>query len=50
MAKYDISRRLSLQANINNLFDKRYYSQVGMYNQAYWGAPRNAGVTLRCAF
>ena len=50
MAKYDISRRLSLQANINNLFDKRYYSQVGMYNQAYWGAPRNASVALRYAF
>ncbi|PHV50599.1 TonB-dependent siderophore receptor [Janthinobacterium sp. BJB301] len=50
MAKYALSRQLSLQANINNLFDKHYYSQLGMYNQAYWGAPRNASVTLRYIF
>ena len=50
MAKYALSRQLSVQANINNLFDKHYYSQVGMYNQGYWGAPRNASVTLRYLF
>ncbi|MBW3509166.1 TonB-dependent siderophore receptor [Janthinobacterium sp. NKUCC06_STL] len=50
MAKYALSRQLSLQANINNLFDKHYYSQLGMYNQGYWGAPRNASVTLRYLF
>ena len=50
MAKYALSRQLSLQANINNLFDKHYYSQLGMYNQGYWGAPRNASVTLRYIF
>ena len=50
MAKYALSRQLSVQANVNNLFDKHYYSQVGMYNQGYWGAPRNASVTLRYLF
>ena len=50
MAKYALSRQLSLQANVNNLFDKHYYSQLGMYNQGYWGAPRNARVTLRYIF
>ncbi|MCC7596445.1 TonB-dependent siderophore receptor [Janthinobacterium sp. FW305-129] len=50
MAKYALSRQLSLQANINNVFDKHYYSQLGMYNQGYWGAPRNASVTLRYLF
>ncbi|MDO8040171.1 TonB-dependent receptor [Janthinobacterium sp. SUN137] len=50
MAKYALSRQLSLQANVNNLFDKHYYSQLGMYNQGYWGAPRNASVTLRYMF
>ncbi|MDO8070950.1 TonB-dependent siderophore receptor [Janthinobacterium sp. SUN176] len=50
MAKYALSRQLSLQANVNNLFDKHYYSQLGMYNQGYWGAPRNASVTLRYLF
>ncbi|NHQ92037.1 TonB-dependent siderophore receptor [Janthinobacterium lividum] len=50
MAKYALSRQLSLQANVNNLFDKHYYSQLGMYNQGYWGAPRNASVTLRYIF
>ncbi len=50
MAKYALSRQLSLQANVNNLFDKHYYSQLGMYNQGYWGAPRNASLTLRYIF
>ena len=39
MAKHEISRQLSLQAKL-----------TGLYHPACRGAPRNAGVTLRCAF
>ncbi|GEM_PF-6587421 len=35
------------QLNVNNLFDRKYYSQVGFYNQGAWGAGRSATLTVR---
>jgi len=40
MARYQFSPKLSLQLNLNNVFDKQYYSQIGYYYATAWGAPR----------
>lgn len=50
MARYDFNKHLSAQLNINNLFDKKYYSQIGFYSQLAYGAPRNALLTLKYRF
>jgi len=39
-----------LQLNLNNVFDKKYYSQIGYYWATAWGAPRNAMATLNYKF
>jgi len=36
--------------NINNVFDKTYYSGYGLYGSGYYGDPRNAQLTLRASF
>ena len=50
MARYQFSPKLSLQLNLNNVFDKQYYSQIGYYYATAWGAPRNAMATLNYKF
>lgn len=50
MGRYDFSRQLSLQVNVNNLFDKWYQSAVNFNEQLVWGAPRNVMATLRYKF
>ncbi len=50
MAKYDVTPDLSAQVNLNNLFDKEYFDQVGFYSQAWWGAPRNVRLSLNYQF
>lgn len=50
MARYQFSPQLSLQLNLNNVFDKKYYSQIGYYWATAWGAPRNAMATLNYKF
>ncbi len=49
MARYELGPNLQLQANIENLFDVTYYSQIGFYDQYRYGAPRNftLGATYR---
>ena len=50
MAKYQISEHLSTTVNVNNLFDKQYYTNIGFYNTAYYGDPRNVMVNTRWDF
>jgi len=50
MARYDFSRQLSLQLNVNNVFDKSYYGMFAAYSQFTYGAPRNATLALRYKF
>jgi outer membrane receptor for ferric coprogen and ferric-rhodotorulic acid len=50
MAKYSIRKDLSIQLNINNLFDKYYYSNVGQFNQVAIGNPRNYTANLTYKF
>ncbi|EMR12198.1 OMR family iron-siderophore receptor precursor [Methylophaga lonarensis MPL] len=50
MARYQVTPALSAQLNINNLFDKKYYTNIGAFSQLAYGAPRNANLTLRYDF
>jgi outer membrane receptor for ferric coprogen and ferric-rhodotorulic acid len=47
MARYRFNRSLSAQLNVNNLFDRKYYSQIGFYSQGAWAAGRSAMLTMR---
>ncbi|MBP3864962.1 MAG: TonB-dependent siderophore receptor [Pseudomonas sp.] len=50
MARYQISKNLSATVNLNNAFDKSYYTNIGFYNSSYYGDPRNVMVTTRWDF
>jgi len=45
MASYDIDPNWSVSANLNNLTDEKYLSSL-YWTQAYYGAPRNASVSV----
>ncbi|MFP6847691.1 MAG: TonB-dependent siderophore receptor [Pseudomonas sp.] len=45
MASYDIDPNWSVSANLNNLTDEKYLTSL-YWTQAYYGAPRNASVTV----
>ena len=47
-SRYQVTRQLSVQANVNNLFDKEYYDYLSSY--AVYGAPRSVSVTLGYTF
>ncbi len=49
MARYAVTPQLQLQANVDNLFDKKFYSNMGSFSQYRYGAPRNftIGATYR---
>lgn len=49
MARYHFSRQTSLQLNINNLFDKKYYSAIS-YGTRNYGTPRNVTLWLKHQF
>ena len=48
--KYEISKNLSAQLNINNLFDKEYYSNIVYDMQYIYGDPRNTTLSLNYKF
>lgn len=48
-AGYQISDRFSVDANLNNVFDKKYLSHADA-NWTLYGEPRNVMVTLRSRF
>ncbi|MGF1901012.1 TonB-dependent siderophore receptor [Aliivibrio sifiae] len=50
MMSYDINKHLNVNANVKNLLDKQYYSQMGIYNQYHAGEPRNMSVNLNYQF
>jgi outer membrane receptor for ferric coprogen and ferric-rhodotorulic acid len=50
MASYQITEEISAKININNLFDKKYYSSVPYYNAAFYGAPRNVMLSVSAQF
>lgn len=50
MAKYQVTDDTSVSLNVDNLFDKHYYTQYGFYAGAIYGDPRNVAVTVSTAF
>lgn len=46
MAKYEINKNLNLQVNINNVFDKKYYSSTEWFYSGFYGAPRHAKLSV----
>ena len=47
-SRYQLTKQLTLQANINNLFDKEYDTNVS--DSIVWGEPRNVSVTASYKF
>jgi len=48
---YRIDKTWSMQFNVNNLFDKKYYESVGGITSGnIYGDPRNYSVTVRASF
>ncbi len=41
MTQYQVSKNLSATLNVNNIFDKSYYTNIGFHNSAAYGEPRN---------
>ena len=50
MARYQLTDSLSATLNVNNVFDKKYYTNIGFYNSSYYGDPRNVMVSTRWDF
>jgi len=50
MTRYQITPNLSATVNLNNVFDKYYFTNIGFYNSAVYGEPRNVMVTTRWDF
>jgi len=54
MAGYQVNKHLDLQLNVNNIFDRTYYSAIG--TSPTWGStdtygnPRSFGVTAKYSF
>ncbi|ENO86467.1 TonB-dependent siderophore receptor [Thauera linaloolentis] len=50
-ASYAVTRQLDLSLNVNNLFDRKYYSTIGSYSDAnFFGDPRNFLLTAKYRF
>lgn len=50
LARYQFNDRLSLQLNVNNIFDKKYAAPTDDGMQVYWQAPRNAQLKIKYQF
>ncbi|SDS95382.1 outer-membrane receptor for ferric coprogen and ferric-rhodotorulic acid [Pseudomonas trivialis] len=50
MARYQFTKNVSATLNINNVFDKSYYTNIGFYNSAAYGEPRNFMLSTRWDF
>ncbi|NNA17621.1 TonB-dependent siderophore receptor [Pseudomonas lundensis] len=46
MARYEFDKHLSATLNVKNLFDQKYYDNVGFYNGVFWGDPRTVNVGI----
>ncbi|AEF46793.1 TonB-dependent siderophore receptor [Serratia sp. AS12] len=50
MARYKLTPQTSVQLNLNNVFDEKYYSQANFYSTRNYGDPRNLMLTLKHEF
>lgn len=50
MAKYQLTDDTTVSVNVDNLFDKHYYTRYGFYAGAIYGDPRSMSLTVSTAF
>ena len=50
MARYEFSKQLSAQLNINNLFDQTYFSMYEGSAETTYGAPRSVSLSMKYRF
>lgn len=50
MARYDITKQLSVQLNVNNALDKKHFGMFAAYSAITYAAPRTASVSLKYRF
>jgi outer membrane receptor for ferric coprogen and ferric-rhodotorulic acid len=50
MARYEISRNLSAQFNVNNALDKKHFGMFAAYGAITYAAPRSASLLLKYRF
>lgn len=50
MASYQVDQNLSVNLNVNNLLDKKYYTIFSWYSTYTWGEGRNTMLTLKYKF
>jgi outer membrane receptor for ferric coprogen and ferric-rhodotorulic acid len=50
MARYDFTKQLSAQLNINNVLDETYFAMFDAYDQMTYGAPRSATLKMTYKF
>ena len=50
LARYDITRQLSAQVNVNNLFDKKHFGMFAAYGAITYAAPRSVSASLKYHF
>ncbi len=50
MARYELSESMSLQLNMSNVFDEKYYSQKGFVNGYRYGKPRDYTLSFNYKF
>lgn len=51
LVRYEFSKQLSAQLNVNNVFDKKYYTnQIGRFSNLFYGEPRNAQLSAKYTF
>lgn len=48
--RYEFNRNLSATIHVNNLFDKKYFSIMSIYDVYSWGAPRSVAASLKYKF
>ena len=46
MARYEFDKHVSATLNVKNLFDQKYYDNVGFYNGVFWGDPRTVNLGI----
>lgn len=50
MTRVQLTRQLSAQLHVNNVFDQQYFNVFDAFGQMTYGAPRSARVNLRYTF
>ncbi|NOL49587.1 TonB-dependent siderophore receptor [Pelistega europaea] len=50
MARYKFNKHSTLMLSVNNLFDKKYYTNNGQFSQYQYGAPRNIQASFQYEF